>query len=490
MGLRWIVFVLTAGIAAPGGADAAPRCTEGKRPEVFVRPKTPVRRGPGLNYQVSRFLERGRCLSFSEVSMDQGWVLIEHSDGLGWVPMGRLSKRAQEKVRAKPRKQRSAVGSAQARVTTRVKRQSILLDRPDPEASPRRVLPRDVEVVPLAMTDDGRWVQVRDERGDVGWILMTRLRGDALSDLPVMTEGFDRGVMPIRDGEAVADSASRSDSEAQGRSDGGSKDPTPRGQGHDSGVDGDRRSGRGASELIGGAVRAAEGIGLTGFVLAGAVVPVHQLDSNAQVGRRRYDLAAFSPALALQLELTDLGPFALRASYLFGLLLGVAPDDANAAGMGQQHQGSLRFGIPLDLGAVLLTPELGYSFGWFDFDSILPDDPRFFTVVSSQGHMGAAGARAHWRAARRVTIEGEAAFLMGATLEAPRDLGDNSLALGFEGGLSAHFLLDDTLGLVARYLVKLRRTRFSGGNELDPTLTEATLIDLSHGLVVGLSFIL
>ena len=133
---------------------------------------------------------------------------------------------------------------------------------------------------------------------------------------------------------------------------------------------------------------------------------------------------------------------------------------------------------------------MGYSFGWFDFDSLLPDDPNVFTIVSNQSHQGAAGLRAHWMAARSIMLEGEAAFLLGATFETPRDLGKNGLALGVEGGLAAHFLFDDSMALVARYLLRFRQTGFSGENELDATLTEATLTELSHGLVLGLSFVL
>lgn len=486
MGTRVMGLALAAALVLPSLASAAPRCKSGKRPEVFVRPKTPIRRGPGLNYQVSRFLERGRCLPFSEVSVDQNWVLIDQKETIGWVPVNRLNKRSQEKVSAAPRKP-APVGSAQARTITRVSRRSMLLEQPNAESNPRRVLPRDIEVVPLAMTDDGRWVQVRDERGDVGWVLMTNLSSDALADLPVLEDGFNRGV-------SGAAGPSRSVETAGGANTAASEMAADVARDLDQGSSFDAAdlgaSDAEGSRLIGEPATTSEGVGVTGFVLAGAVVPSHRLDSDAELGRRRYNLSAVSPAVAIQLELTDLGPVTVRAGYLFGLLLGVGPENEDSAGLGQQHQGVLRVGLPLAVGSVLVTPELGYSFGWFDFDSILPDDPQVFTVVSNQAHMGSAGARAQWMAARSVLLEGEAAFLAGATFERPRDLGKNSLALGFEGGLAAHFLIDDRLGLVTRYMFRLRRAGFTGGNGLDPTLTEATLTDVSHGLVFGVSFVL
>ena len=298
-------------------ADAAPKCKGGKRPEVFVRPKTPIRRGPGLNYQVSRFLEKGRCLPFSEVSMDQNWVLIDHAAALGWVPVSRLSKRSQERVsRVQPKA--APVGSAQVRGAARVRQQAMLLEEPAADAKPRRVLVKDVVVVPLAMTDDGRWVQVRDERGDVGWVLMSNLSGDALAGLPVLSDGFNRGVAA---NEEELSEDSRKALRAEATPDEPKEAPsgpisasraTTSSSFAASDLDAEARSAlepsdTGPSDLIGTPARESQGLGITASVLAGAVVPNQQLDSNAELGRRRYDLSAFAPAVALQLELTDVG---------------------------------------------------------------------------------------------------------------------------------------------------------------------------------------
>lgn len=495
MAFRWVGFALALSVAVPGLGFSAPRCKSRKRPEVFVRAKTPIRRGPGLNYQVSRFLVRGRCLPFAEVSMDRRWVLIEQADAFGWVPVRRLNKRSRERVNVTPSARAAAVGSAQFRGVSRVARPCLLLDRPDPRASPRRVLPRDVEVVPLAKTRDGRWAQVRDERGEVGWVLMANLVGGAWAALPVLQEGFNRGVA------AGVRRSSRSRRPAESRSvrSGGSGRSDPEAAGGRIGRDGvegqdgpglaplEHGSSDGASEQV-AAPRA--GIGLSGSGLVGVVVLTHQLDSNAELGRRRYELFALSPALAVRFELDALGPVVLRAGYLFALLYGVSPENIDAVGLGQLQQGIFRAGLPLDLGPVHVTPELGYSFGWFDFDSLFTDDPQTSNVVASKSHMAAAGARARWTATRSVMVEAEAALLLGVTLDVPRDLGENGLAYGFEGAIGARWSRDDTFGLVGHYLVKWHRTGFRGPSALDPTLTEATLTDLAHGFVLGISFVL
>src|SRR5687768_9785411 len=63
-----------AGPAGPAGAGAGGTAAKCKETEVLVKARTPVRRGPGLNYPVGAFLETSRCLAFAERSMDERWV--------------------------------------------------------------------------------------------------------------------------------------------------------------------------------------------------------------------------------------------------------------------------------------------------------------------------------------------------------------------------------------------------------------------------------
>ena len=113
-------------------ASAAPCKKKGGRARVFVKAKTPLRRGPGLNYGVSKFIEKGRCTPYSEVSLDEQWVLLEIERGFGWVPVRRLSKTSQRKLARTG--QTGPIGSGQTRATARLLRQSVMVERPDPRA--------------------------------------------------------------------------------------------------------------------------------------------------------------------------------------------------------------------------------------------------------------------------------------------------------------------------------------------------------------------
>ncbi|MEO1335796.1 MAG: hypothetical protein AAFV29_09125, partial [Myxococcota bacterium] len=157
--------LVAATVAAAAPAAAAP-C---KGRNVVIRKKTPVRRGPGLNYAVASFLDKMTCAPFSEVSIDEQWVLVEVDRGFGWVPIKRLSKPSQKRL-ARVGNTSGPVGSGQRRNLAQVLRQSVLLERPGSGGAVRRILPENVRLLPLAVTRDGTWVQARDERGDVGWV--------------------------------------------------------------------------------------------------------------------------------------------------------------------------------------------------------------------------------------------------------------------------------------------------------------------------------
>ena len=453
-------------VAAPGYADAARCKNKGGRPQVFIRGKTPLRRGPGLNYGVASFLEKGRCAPYSEVSIDQQWVLIEVGGAFGWVPFGRLNKASRKRL-AKAGST-GPVGSGQARGTARVFRQSVLLERPDPGAPVRRVLPENLRVLPLALTREGLWVQIRDERGDIGWVATQDLVGDTLARLP-RTE--TRGGADVR---APA-----------------------------SGVQSGRRmalSRGSSSESFGGeeagAVVAESSVLVNDdsrwrFALFGAALnPIHSLDSNGVNGLRRYDLAAFSPGTAVEIEARNLGPIDLRLGYTIAFLSGVEadniPDTGQASGM--QHEAYFRAGLPLAFSGVVITPELGYHFGMFDFDTILDGQLQQVVFLSTQSHLGTLGARLQAVLLDGVILDFDVGGLLGVTAETPRDLGEAGLTLGFFGQVGARIALGDALSLLVRYAANYRTTGYTGVAELDPTITEATLTDIAHGLLAGVAF--
>jgi SH3-like domain-containing protein len=447
--VAWLVCV--GGVGATGVAEAG-RCGDGAPPKVFVKAKTPLRKGPGLNYQVSSFLERGECLKFSEVSLDKQWVLIDAGETLGWVPMGRLEPESQALARAGA-PAAGAVGSSQSRGMARVIKQTILLAGPQKKAEPMRVLPVDIMVVPIATTADGEWIQVRDERGQVGWVLASEVRGDALADLPV-------------DQEVSAQVAAELEA------------PLPPRLVH-------TRPGRSGA-----------GVAVTAAVFGGALVPTHSLDTDAPAGRRRYDLTAVSPSTGVELEFMDLGPLSGRLAYTTSFIFGVDAGVGASAG-GNQHDLYARAGLPVPLGPVTVTPELGYHFGMFDFDSVLADAPRNVTLLSTTTHAGTLGARATWFVTPYFMLEADVGGMVGGTSAGPRKLGaSGGLAAGGYGAVGGQYFFGDFVGLMFRYSANIHRASWSQADELepatrlDPAITEGSLTDITHGLMAGLSFLL
>jgi len=338
------LVLLSAALCTPQLAEAACPAKAGKA-QVFVKAKTAVRKGPGLNYQVSSFLESGRCLPLSEVSMDKRWVLVSADETFGWVPMGRLTEGSQAGAQQQA-PQTAAVGSGQMRGEVRVVKQTILLADPSKSASPKRVLPADLMVVPITTTPNGDWVEVRDERGQTGWVLTRELRGDALADLPIH--------------EAMT---------------GLDPDPLP----GDTGIVRVRPG------------RSGVGVALTAAVFAGALAPTQSFDSDAISGRRRYDIAALAPSTAIELEMMDLGPLSARLGYGISFLTGISADGDLAAG-GNQHDFRFKAGLPLNVGPAVIAPEVGYQLAIFDFDSVLQDQPLNVTFLSNTAHRRPAAA--------------------------------------------------------------------------------------------------
>lgn len=437
-------------VSVAPAADAKPkRCsTKGKKPAVSINAKTPIRRGPGLNYAVASFLERATCAPFSEVSMDKSWVLVDVAGELGWVPTSRLAADSRERISgvAVPT---APVGSAQSRAYADVTKQSVLLDRPDPRASARRVLPRGLKVLPLAKTEDGLWVQIRDERGDLGWIPTGDLSASGLAELP---------------NAQIDPSMVASTSTASSVPTGGalvSSPPPP---------------------------VTPSALTIDASVFAAALLPIHSLDSNGQEAIRRYDVSSFSPGTGVDITVSELGPMSVRASYVIAFLVGVTPEALpNYAIGGMQQDVNVRLGVPLEASGVSITPEVGYALGMFDIDALLPGQSGV-TFVSSQTHAGTAGLRLRYFATRDLLLDGDANALVGVTSEGPATLGDAGLTFGGLATVGAHYFVTDTVAVMARYGLSYRRTSYSGMGTLDASIGEATLTDLTHGALVGMSF--
>ncbi len=447
MRMRWsILFACAVALVSSEAVAKGKGCrSKGKRPEVFVEGKTPVRRGPGLNYAVASFLERGKCAPYQEVSLDKAWVLVDVEGKLGWVPTSRLAAKSRERISG-VKVESAPVGSAQSRAYADVTKQTVMLERPDPRSPARRVLPQGLKVLPLAKTEDGLWVHIRDERGDLGWIPTNDLAAGGLAELP------NADVTTVATSStAMGDSTFTASTSSPPR-----ETPTT--------------------------------LAIDASVFGAALLPLHSLQSNGEAATRRYDVSAFAPGTGIDVTFSQLGPLAVRATYLVAFLVGVSPEANPNIGVGGLSQdASVSIGLPVDVGAGRITPSVGYALGIFDFDALLPGQAGI-TFISTQTHAGTAGARAHYYATRDLRLEGDANVLVGVTSEGPLTLGDAGLTFGGIAYAGATYFLSDTLALTARYALNYRTTSYSGVGTLDPTINDASLVDFTHGALIGMSF--
>jgi uncharacterized protein YgiM (DUF1202 family) len=425
---------------------------KGNKPQIFIKPNTPLYRGPGLNYPVAGFLERGRCAPFTEVSMDRLWVLVDLGDkGLGWVERSTLATQSQELIAKAAGGDGAPIGSGQKRAYVEAKQQVMLMERPAQSGEPKSTLPEGSRLLPLAITKTGKWIQVRDDRSEIGWVMASHVKGENLDSLPVAEDTLSNRVA------------------GKGETD---EDPDPP-VALEEDLPPPTLAGDGAVHFFAAAFGA-------------ALNPIHSLTTNSPNGYRTYDVSAFSGGAAVELGVTDLGPIALRLGYQFVAVTGVSPETNPAvAASGYQHDAQLRVGYPLAAGPLLVTPELGYYFGMFDFDQNLPTTGARF--ISSMSHLGSAGARFQIFATRSVMLELDGAFLFGGTFESLVRLGNSGFTLGFLGAAGAQFLITDMISVVARYHASYRSTPYTGA-AFDTTISKATLTDVTHGLLLGVAF--
>ena len=223
--------------------------------------------------------------------------------------------------------------------------------------------------------------------------------------------------------------------------------------------------------------------------MAGALNPVHSLDSNGVDRLRRYDLSALSPGGGIDLEVRQLGPVNVRLAYTIAFMSGLSSDDTPGTGEagGMQHNLYTRVGLPFWIGRVEVTPELGYHFGMLDFDQVLAGQ-RQVVFLSTMSHAGTLGVRTQAVLLDDLIFDADIGALVGMTEASPAEVGDGGLTLGFAGQVGARYVIGESMSIVAKYAVNYRTTDYTGPGTLDPTITEATLVDISHGLLAGVAF--
>jgi uncharacterized protein YgiM (DUF1202 family) len=496
-----LALVTSAMICAPAVGLAEKCRSKSGRPMVWVKDKVSIRRGPGLNYPVSSFLTDGKCVVLSEVSTDKQWALIEDegSKTFGWVNAKDLDSSSRDNL-PQP-KSRGPIGSGQERGYISTKASASLLSRPEAQSEIRKVLPPGARLLAISMTEDGRWVEVRDDRGERGWVGARGIRDDAdtLSTVPRATSGFRSGLDdPRRNGDADRDAPVRSSRRGDQRS---ARRSDPR---EDQRADlipeptnDDRDDRRGRSSRRPALPDTEERMPLqessqkkdltvSAVVLGLFALPRHGFDSNGQAGIRRYAVRATSGGGHLEGIAQPLGAFRARLAYDFVLLTGLAP--STAAGQtqtlsvgGQEHAGQIMLGYPILLGSTVVVPEIGYSFALFAMQPMLPVVNAPVQFLSNHSHALTLGGTGSIPFNDRVGMDVVLAAMVGTTVAYPENIGAAGLTLGFHAGAGIHIGIGGGASLLLRWDYVFWNAPFSGpATGFDPTITSATITHLEN----------
>ncbi|MBI4817877.1 MAG: hypothetical protein HY791_16575 [Deltaproteobacteria bacterium] len=462
---------------------AAP-CKEGKQPEILVKDKTPIRRGPGLNYGVSSFLEKGRCLKLGEVSVDGSWARVEEGDIFGWVPISAVSKESLKTLEIAGRSPSGPVGSGQERGFVKADRAVPLRKEPKGTAEERKVLPAGSELLALSLTKEGAWVEVRDTRGEVGWVPVDAIQdsSNVLQGLPRSEAGLETGMSRIVKTKKKKEGDSKPDS--------GSPDLQPKDGSAvaNPGVD-PTQSLDEPEQTLTATVDGpkAEGLDVAATAMAVALLPRHELDSNGVGGTRRYTIDATAAGVHLEAVAQPIGPLRVSLGYTIAVLSGLAPANAPAAKVGgQEHQAKIMMGYPIELGGLKLTPELGYAFGLFSVDLLVPGVENGL-LFSTSTHGGALDVRLEASLAESFALHLEGGAQLATMGVKPVAPGNAGLAVGFRGLLGASYEISNGIAAVVDAEFRQISASFTGAAAIDPTITNAKLTDQAIGVFAGVA---
>jgi SH3-like domain-containing protein len=474
-------------VCAATSAHAEKCKSKNGRPMVLVKDRVSIRRGPGLNYPVSSFLTEGKCVSLNETSTDEMWVLIEDdaSKTFGWVAAKDIDNASRE---ALPKgKSKGPIGSGQERGFVATKSSASLLARPEVKAEVKKVLPPGSRLLALAMTEDERWVEVRDDRGDRGWVGARGLRdeSDTLAGLPRTSSGLKTGIEGGgNDKGAVSKSSQRdivSDPVASADRDADKSDPPPQQQRSTAAPDVEER-------VTPSVPLEKKGLSISAEVLGTFALPRHGFDSNGAAGFRRYKVEASAAGGHIEAFAEPLGPLRARLAYDFVLLTGLSPSSGNSSVSGQEHAAEIMFGFPIQLSSVMkLVPELGYSLDLFAMQPSLAGVTASPVVFfSSHSHAATLGLVATIAISEYVGLDANAAGMVGTTIVYPETVGSAGLMTGGRVGVGLHFGIGGGSMLLARWDSLYLHTPFTGKAAVDPTITSASITHLQNSFSAGI----
>lgn len=519
---RTLLFTAVCFFASLATAYAGTPCSDGGSVlKVLVKGKTPIRRGPGLAYPVSSFLDEGKCMKATEVSTDGAWVLVQDSSSktFGWVPVKQLDPESQAALGTKAEPPATGpVGSGQTRSYIKTAKATKLYLAPKKGAEVKKPLTEGTQLLALTLTQDGKWVEVRDDRTDTGWVRVGAVKatpevlaalprsdgaalqtgmGETKPEPPVVAatevkpepkvEGkvepkVEAKVEPKPEAKAKVETKAKVEAKPTNKPE-LKVAPPPAAPDPSLDDDDDDES----TEVVTVApAPAGPSMGIEAYVGAATSIPLLALDSNGAAAIRRYDISALGVGAAVG-ALVPMGPVTARLGYHFIKLGGISPQGGAIAIDGSIHDVVAALGLPLPVGPALIGPELGYT---LSINSLLPAIPgtAVATFLSTTTHAGNLGVTALYPVSADLSLDGRAALELGTTSVGPFALGQAGLSVGARIGAGASYLVSDPIALVVRWDLRYLRTGFEGQSPADPTITTASLSRLENAFALGLAF--
>ena len=473
---------------------------EGQGPRaVYVRPKTAVRRGPGLNFSVEDFISSGRCVDAKRVSKDAYWVQVNSDGLLGWVLVEALEAKGKAIV-ANLALEAPTPSNVEKFVKTT--RRAALRRKPTKKTILRQ-LPARTEVKLLKLSKNGLWVNVRLKDRGVGWISKRALRPDDIAALvaPVEAEPLDVSTPesdtvpppPPAADSAAADEMSESDSKAGGSETEDERIPPP--ADFDSNAAKQKQEAQpvaaSSSAPISSGTALVESILWktrnirTSLSVSGVGEFFQQTrSSNGVLNLVSYNAEALSGGGHIGLQISGLGPITARGAYTIAFFSGV---DLGERGQGAttHHLIEARLGLPLRFGSFIVGPELGYQLGLNNWDNL---DPNAAFLTATEHHQGIAAARLQWILSSSLVLDLNAGVGFGSVTPNPGPIGSGGEAVSFVGSAGVNWALSQTWAAGLSYKLDTWATSFTGQTQVDPGVTAVNLSETKHFLYLTLFF--
>lgn len=411
-------------------------------PRALVQEKTPVRRGPGLNFGPSSILDKPRCLRLSEVAPGSAWVLVEDDKKkvYGWVPVSALDKEGRARALAMAPKNE---------VTRRKLGEGSSPARDNDPAKPNDTATR-----------------AHDKEGAS----------------QSKHSGEKRVKVPTPEAAPVEPSSREASTTEMSKARAGDKPPVASGDEQTEVAAVSVRTATRAQGLI-------EGVALQVDVGLLGAISKSSFDNDGQPLITRYEIRNRSGGLRLDVRAGPLlERFEARLIYNFVYSSGLKLKDGDDSISGQEHDLEVLAGMPIELGSLRVTPAVGYAMSLHAMEPGLPG-AKVAQFVSSVTHAARIGASGGFAIDARLSLEADVALVLGSTVP-QYGLGSPGVSAGFRSGLAGRYGLTERLSCVVRWDLRYFHAPYDGMAEFERSITKASLSGFENALSFGVGLAL